>query len=227
MKSTEESQTMTNAQSTAQAIESTADDVPRGYWRNGAGALIPVGKIKPVDKARDELVKRIVQRSQALNAEMAKFKAEVMGDIDAFVALSASEYGVTLRGSLGKGNITLSSFDGRYKLEKAVAERIAFDEGLQIAKKLIDGCVHRWSKGANHNLQALVASAFRVDAAGQVSVGNVLGLRKIEIDDPEWHQAMTAIGNSVQTVASVQYVRVYERNARGGYDPIPLNIATL
>lgn len=204
-----------------------ADAVPRGYWKNAAGALVPITKIKPIDKARDALVRDIAGRALAMNGALASFKTQVMAEIDAFVAQSAAEYGVTVRGSVGKGNITLTSFDGSLKVERQVSERIAFDERLQIAKAKIDKLVHKWGKGANHNLQALVNHAFRVDKAGQVSVGAVLSLRQVQVDDPDWALAMTAIADSMQAVSSVQYVRMYQRNEAGGYDPISLNAASV
>ena len=218
-----------NDSTTADAAAPTgqADGVPRGYWKNGAGALIPVSKIKPVDKARDALVKALTAQAKAMNEQLATFKADVTEKVDAFVAASAAEFGVTMRGAVGKGNITLTSFDGRFRVERQVADRIAFDERLQVAKTLIDECVHRWAKGANHNIQALVNHAFRVDKAGQVSVGGVLSLRTLQIDDPQWTQAMEAIAASMQAVSSVQYVRFYERNSAGKYEPISLNTAVL
>ena len=201
--------------------------VPRGYWKNASGALIPVSKIKPVDKARHQLVTDIAGRAKAMHALLADFKTEVMTELEAFVASSAADYGVTMRGAVGKGNITLTSFDGRYKVERQVADRIAFDERLQVAKTIIDECVHRWGKGANHNIQALVNHAFRVDKTGNVSVGGVLSLRQVSIQDPQWDLAMQAIADSMQAVSSVQYVRFYERNEAGLYETISLNTAVI
>ena len=217
---------MTTANPTPTAT-AAADPVPRGYWKNAVGDLIPLSKIKPVDKARDALVKDIAERAKAMNAMLADFKAEVMREIEAFVASSAADYGHQMRGALGKGNITLTSFDGRYKVERQVADRVAFDERLQVAKTIIDECVHRWAKGANHNIQALVNHAFRVDKAGNVSVGAVLRLRTLQVDDTQWAEAMRAIADSMQAVASVQYVRIYERTDAGAYVAISLNTATV
>lgn len=216
---------MTDATTTIAPAE--ADEVPRGYWKNATGDLVPVSKIKAVDKARDALVKSIAESAKEMSEMLLTFKNAVMDEIEGFVATSAADYGHQMRGALGKGNITLTSFDGRYKVERQVADRIAFDERLQVAKTIIDECVHRWSKGANHNIQALVNHAFRVDKAGNVSVSAVLALRPLKVDDPQWTQAMRAIADSMQAVASVQYVRIYERNAAGAYVAISLNTATV
>ena len=148
--------TATTPNPTLATLADAADPVPRGYWKNAVGDLIPVTKIKPVDKARDALVKDIAEQAKAMNSLLLDFKTSVMNDIEEFVATSAADYGHQMRGALGKGNITLTSFDGQYKVERQVADRIAFDERLQVAKAIIDECVHRWSKGANHNIQALV-----------------------------------------------------------------------
>jgi len=60
-----------------------------------------------------------------------------MDDVGAFIQLSAEKYEVKVGGN--KGNVSLLSFDGRYKIVRQVAENITFDERLQAAKALIDG----------------------------------------------------------------------------------------
>jgi hypothetical protein len=135
---------------------------------------------------------------------------------------------VELRGSKGKGNITLTSYDGRFKVERAIAETLVFDERLQVAKTIIDACIHKWAKGANANIQALVNQAFQVDKQGNVSTGRVLGLRRLAIDDAEWARAMAAIADSMKATASKAYVRFYERDdATGEYEAISLNAANV
>ncbi len=60
------------------------------------------------------------------------FKALVFGDIAAFVQLSAEQYEVNIGGA--KGNLTLFSFDGKYKVVRQCQDSIRFDERLQAAK---------------------------------------------------------------------------------------------
>ena len=146
--------------------------------------------------------------------------------LDEVTTLIFEKYGVSLGGK--KGNLTLHSFDGRFKMLLAIAESMTFDERLQVAKSIIDACVHTWAKGANRNIQALVNHAFQVDKAGQVSTTRVLSLRQLKIDDPEWERAMSAIADSMKTTASKAYIRFYERDeASGEYRAIPLDAASL
>ena len=138
--------------------------------------------------------------------------------------MSAAEYGVKIGGS--KGNVTLLSFDGRYKIQRAIAESLSFDERLQAAKELIDQCITDWSQGSSPEIRALVNDAFQVDQAGKINTGRVLGLRRLDIKDERWLKAMTAISEAVQVVGSKAYVRVYERvGDTGQYQPIPLDVA--
>ncbi len=199
--------------------------IPKGYWQDASGALIPVGKIKDVDKERHQVVSQIAAKAKGVSDMLRAFKLEVMGEIENFIDLSATQYGATMRGAKGKGNVTMISFDGKYKVVRAIQESLAFDERLQVAKTIIDGCIHSWSKGSNKNIQALVNQAFQVDKQGKVNTGRVLGLRTLKIEDPDWQRAMDAISDSVKTVSSKSYVRIYERNDAGEYEAISLDVS--
>lgn len=200
--------------------------VPKGYWEAADGSLIPESKVSDVDKARDKLVKKLCADAKKIQATMAAYKGQAMVDIAEFVQMSADQYNVVLRGAAGKGNVTLVSYDGRFKVVRAMAEKIAFDERLQVAKAKVDECIHRWAKGANKNLQVLVNKAFETDKEGNVSAGRILSLRSYQIDDPDWRLAMEAIADSMRVSASKSYVRFYERDeATGEYRAINLDLA--
>ena len=202
----------------------TATQAPAGYWVDAKGVLTPEHLIKPIDKARDQLVGEIVERAIALNSALADFKLAGFGDIAAFVDLSANEYGVNVGGK--KGNVTLHTFDGRFKIQRAMQDRIAFDERLQAAKALIDQCLTDWTEGASPEIRAIINRAFQTEKEGEVNTGAVLALRRLDITDERWIKAMDAIGEAVQVVGSRSYIRVYERVGDSDqYRPISLDIA--
>ena len=66
-----------------------------------------------------------------LREDMQRAKRRIFASFNDFVALSAQEYDVQLGGK--KGNTTLISYDGRFKVQLAVSENIVFDERLQVA----------------------------------------------------------------------------------------------
>lgn len=199
--------------------------IPEGYRENAHGCLVPEAQVREIDKARDELVLEKVAKVKVMQKALRDLKMELMGDIAAFVELSAERYGVKVGGD--KGNITLQSYDGRYRIKRQTSETIAFDEGLRAAKALIDDCLEEWSRNSPSPLRVIVEQAFQINKEGRINTNAILGLRRHQIDDDRWNRAMQAISDSLQVLDSKAYVRVYERDDQGRYQPIPLDIAAL
>lgn len=205
-------------------MNSKSNEIPNGYRKDAQGRLVPEDAIKPIDQARDELVQDLISKAKALRENLTQFKAAAFGDIEAFVEMSGEEYGVRLGGK--KGNVTLLSFDGQYKIQRAIQESISFDERLQAAKELIDQCLHDWTENTGPEIRALIGEAFRVDTKGEIRTARVLALRRLEITDPRWQKAMQAIGEACQVTGSKSYIRLYERVGDSNqYQPISLDIA--
>jgi hypothetical protein len=197
-----------------------------GYKKNAVGHLVPLDQIQPIDLARDELVMEKAAKIKAMQEELRRLKAEIMGDISAFVELAAEKYDAQIGGQ--KGNVTLMSFDGRFKLRRQISENLSFDERLQAAKVLIDECIREWTQGSRTELQALINDAFQVDKEGRINTGRILGLRRLNIDDERWHRAMEAISDSLQVTGTTAYFRLYERVGGGErYVNVPLDMAAV
>ena len=194
-----------------------------GYKQNALGHLVPVEQIEEVDLLRDEFVLRAVQAAKDVADDLAGFKDRLTGDMDAFLDLSSEKYGVKLGGQ--KGNIQLSSFDGKYRITREIAERIEFDERLQAAKVLVDECLREWTKYSASEVRTLIEDAFQVDKKGKINTKRILGLRKLKIDHPTWKQAMEAIGDAVTITGSCVYHRFYERDEDGKYQQINLDFS--
>ena len=174
---------------------------------------------------RDDLIKEIIAKVTPLNAQLAELKRDVINDLRSFIDISANEYGVALGGK--KGNVTLTSFDGAYRIQIAMQDTLHFDERLQAAKQLIDECLHEWTQNSGADLKTIVQAAFDVNKEGQINTSRVLGLRRLNIQNEKWLQAMNILSDSIQVQASKEYVRFYQRNKDGKYELINLDIATL
>ena len=149
-----------------------------------------------------------------------------LAEVAAFVSISLEQYGVKTGGD--KGNVTLVSYDGRYKLVRQMQDKITFGEQLMAAKSLIDECVHEWAVNANDNIKALVNHAFQTDKEGKINTGRVLSLRRLDIKDEKWQAAMQAIADSMQTASTKPYVRFYKRNeTTQEYVAINLDVAAV
>lgn len=197
--------------------------IPNGYMEDAKGRLIPVDKIQPIDLVRDEFVKKTIANAKEVSASITGFKKATMKELDSFLKTSAKKYKAKFGGK--KGNVSLTSYDGRFKVSYSVAERIAFDERLQIAKELVDECIQKWAKGSNENIKILVTDAFYVDKQGKINKEKILNLRRLKINDPKWKQAMQAIDDSIKVVDSKPYIRCYELTEAGDYRQIVLDAA--
>lgn len=204
----------------------TTPAAPAGYWQDQHGNLVPDAKVKDIDKLRHQVVTDLCVMAKASSAALGKFKLDAMQEVAALVSTSMEQYGVKSGGT--KGNVTLVSFDGKYKLVRQMQDHIVFGEQLMAAKELIDECVQEWSEGANDNIRVLVGHAFQTDKEGKINTGRVLALRRLAIKDEKWQQAMQAIADSMQTASTKPYIRFYERmDATGEYRPISLDVAAV
>lgn len=195
----------------------------KDYKQDAKGNLVPIANIREIDLLRDELVQEIVGKAETTAADLKAFKARSLDDIAAFVQLSADRYDVQLGGK--KGNVTLHSFDGLFRVQLAMQDSLVFDEGLAAAKALVDECINEWTQGSRSELKTLINAAFQVDKEGNLSTARVLGLRRLSIDDAKWRRAMDALSDSLQVHTSKAFVRVYRRDKDGEYQLINLDVA--
>lgn len=203
----------------------TPTSAPLGYMKDPLGRLVPDTMISDMDRLRDQVVREIVDRTKTQSEALAQTKATIMADIYAFVDLSAERWDAKLGGN--KGNITLTSYDGKYKVQLAVSDRLTFSEGILAAKALVDECITRWSEGSRSEIKVLVQDAFQVDKEGTLNTHRILSLLRFSIEDSTWIRAMDAIKDSLVASGSKSYIRVYERNSMGRYVPIPMDIAAV
>ena len=104
-------------------------EVPAGYMLNAAGHLVPEDQVRDQDKLRNEVTLDLVFRAERINEELRAFKKRALDDIDDLVQISADRYGVKMGGR--KGNVSLISYDGKYKVIRSFAERLTFTEELE------------------------------------------------------------------------------------------------
>ncbi|EAV2404807.1 DUF3164 family protein [Salmonella enterica] len=204
----------------------TTLSAPEGYWIDARGVMTPADMVKPIDKDRDALVGEIIERALPLHKGLTEFKQSVFADTQAFRELSGELYGAKVGGE--KGNMTFYSWDGVWKVNVAIAERLAFDERLQAAKALIDECLKEWTKGSQPEVISLIDEAFQVDKEGEVSTSRILRLRRLDIADERWLNAMRAINDAILIVGSKKYVRIYKRSGDSNqYVPFSLDLAAV
>lgn len=194
------------------------------YMRDGQGKLVPVSLIKAQDQLQDEVVRRIIRFAVPLSDQVGRFKAHTFDDISGFEALLAQEYEARIGGP--RGNKTLMSYDGLYKVTVQVADAITFGPELQVAKELVDECLNEWAASARDEIKAIVTRAFNTDKEGQINRAAIFMLLRLDITDPRWLRGMAAIKDAMKVVGSKTYVRCYRREAFDGpWEAITIDLA--
>lgn len=195
------------------------------YMKNTQGHFILKEHIKPIDIERNNFVMQCVNKVKKIQKQLKELKKELTTDLNTFIQQTAKQYKVDMGGV--KGNITLMSFDGNYQIKKQMVERISFDEGLQVAKAIIDECIRIWSQSSPGELRAVIEHAFKIDKEGKINTNAILALRRLNIKDPRWEQAMQAIVDSIHLVETKSYIRIYERMPDGKLKNISLEMSSL
>lgn len=196
--------------------------VPAGYVKNAVGHLVLETQVRGHDKLRDSVARELANQAVAISEAMAAFKKKALADIDDLIAISLERYNVKLGGK--KGNVSITTYDGEFKIEKSLANRLTFTEEILAAKELIYTCIRKWSAGADRHLMALVDRAF-TGRNGEIRTNDVLDLMRLDIDDEEWKTAMVALKDSIQINGKAVYIRVYKRVGDDRYEPINLSMA--
>ena len=200
---------------------------PKGYWRNSRGDLVHEANIRPLERDMDAVVRKIHAFGGALSAQMWRFRAHTLDDIYGLTARAVEQYGGKRPGGR-KGGVTLATYDGCHRVVLAQADRIGVGPEILAAQALVEECLDEWAAQCNLKLRALVEQSFRPDATGQVSVAQLLRLRRIHIDDPRWRQLQAAIGDALRPEGKAEYIRLYERATPADpWVPVPLHLATV
>ena len=196
----------------------------RTYLTDPRGALVPIETIRPMDLLIHEEVHRITQFALDLNAQIARFKGHCFHDISSLQALIAQDYQATIGGA--KGNLTLTSFDGRTRVQVKMQDQLSFGPELQAAKALVDECLSEWAADSRDEIRAIVTRAFQVDKAGQINASSIFMLLRVSIEDERWNRAMDAVRDSIRVQGSKAYLQFQVRDkAEGPWRSIPIDLA--
>lgn len=194
------------------------------YMPDGTGALRAIETIKPSKLLCDGMVRREFGFALALADQLARFKGHLMTNLGSFDALMAQEYGVTIGGK--KGNRTYTSFDGLWKIEVRIQDRIAYSSELQQAKALFDECLNEQAAGAPPLLRSIVTNAFDTDKEGQINRTNIHVLLNTEDDDPRWKRGQEAIRDAMYVIGAKEYVRFSMRDScRDAFRSLTIDLA--
>lgn len=202
-----------------------ATEIKKGnriYWLDGEGYEVPKNYVPKDDQDRDALVTKIIDDVIALNKQISEFRVDVFRVVDNHLNKVAHQYGEEWR-----GNAWIYDFSKERMIEVKVNKKLAFDERLQLAKQKIDNYIKGLVKMSGKEIVMLINKAFNVDKRGNVDVQQILGLRSLKIDHPEWLAAMKLIDEATQVESTKKYLTFKAKNEDGEWETISLNFSAL
>jgi len=200
--------------------------VPEGFHQNAVGHLVPDNLIEEHDLLRDELVNEMIAQCEIASQQLGVIKRTMADTVSTFVSLVGEKYGVKMGGK--KGNVTLTSYDGLRKLQRARAARVGVGESILAAEAIIGELLNEWTEGARGELRTIIDRAFRRNQEGQLSVPRLIDLTKVDIKDKRWAQAVKAIQDALYEQDTITYFRAYTRDsADQPWKALPLDLAAV
>ena len=190
------------------------------------GIKVAVKYIKPYDRERDRIARKIHARWVKAQDMLRMVKRETFRDIEALVKRAEKEAGVQLGGP--KGNIQFRSFDGSITIAQDMQAKTEFDERLALAQQLILEAVAEITDGATADLAEIARKAFEPRKSGRMDMQRIRDLRNYKVDHPKWKRACEIIGECERQIGTRQYVRVTVRKYPDTKpEPISLDIAVI
>jgi hypothetical protein len=194
------------------------------HWRDAEGRLCPEGLIKPIDQLKEEFVRAVAYGATALSASLARFKEMTLVEAAALREVVAADYKIDLGGQ--KGNLSVTSYDGSLRVEVSVQSRIEMKpENMAAALASLRTWLEKVD--ADPGIRQMIDVAFGTGSEnGSIRVAEILKLRNLNIDHPDWRNAMEAIVGGIRVSGTKEYVRVRRRS---GDDMalIPLDLAAV
>ncbi|MDF3840458.1 DUF3164 family protein [Pseudomonas citronellolis] len=208
-------------------MATNAIEIPAGWVRNATGNLVHESEISEQDRLRDRVVMDIAAVALRLNSELKALKAKALADIDDLITIAGEKYDMKLGGP--KGNVSLLSFDGQFKLKRIHQDSIGYTEAMEVAKAKVFECISRWGQtvheDAHKHLFTLATRAFRPTKSGEISISRVTEMLGAEINDPDWKAAKQAVMDSLIVNGKAVYIQVQQRAEGKKYSTILLDIA--
>lgn len=199
----------------------TTTEKPK-FLLNNRGYQVPVEEIKPQDLLKHDLVTELTKQAKEQSKAHEDFKRKVFSEVNDLIALVAGEYNVTIGGA--KGNVSLTSFDQKKKIQVGIADQISFGSEIDIAKQLITEVIEEELAETSGFITQLMRDAFEADKQGHYNKNRILALRKYRDANKsdKWSNAMKALDEAIICSGSKTHITFLERNIQGAWIQIPL-----
>jgi hypothetical protein len=164
---------------------------------DAAGQAVPVGYVKPYDKLRDKVARRILVQWLRVEALIQALHKQMRNEVGLVEQAAASGRKGTV--ALGKkGNFQFQSFDGLIAVSRSARYELRFDERLRVAQSIIEEIIREKTETVDADIIELLRGVFRPTSDGLLSQARVMGLFRLKISHHRWKEAMDLIRESIE-----------------------------
>jgi hypothetical protein len=199
---------------------------PARIMTDAQGQSVPAEYVKPYDRERDRVARRILKRFQDEHDRLARLKADTLADISRLQA-----YGRDAGEALGgvKGNVQFSSFDALVRVRLDARTMVDFDDRFRQAQELIFAYVDELTGATDQaDVATIIKAAFRPSASGMLARSKIVGLLRLNIRHEMWVRAMDLLRESQLVKSGKSYLYVETRpSLEGDWEAVPLDIAAI
>jgi len=198
---------------------------PTGFMFDPSSNLIRIENIDDHQLQEDTLVSKLFPRVKTLHQQLLQFKQQVIEEFEAHISDCIKLHGI-LRYSKIKGNLSLYSFNGRYKVERSIRDKIEVNSTIEAARQHFDIYIKAIEAKADGDIKVLISRAFN-STNGKISTSRLTDLLNAKINHPEFKKAATLLKESLFKCGDVVYYRFYERDDSGNYQAVSLQFSAL
>jgi len=190
------------------------------------GQAVPVAYVKPYDRERDRVARRILARWTAERDRLARLKAETLADIAKLQAFGRDKCDQKVGGQ--KGNVQFSSFDGLIRVRLDARTMVEFDDRFRQAQELILSYADELAAATGEqDIVTIIRAALTPSAGGMLARSRVIGLLRLNIKADKWLSAMELLRECQLVKAGKSYIYVETRVGDGDWDMVPLDVAAI
>ncbi len=205
------------------ATKPTRPEAPEGFVYNAEGNLIAKCNIPASELRKDAFVTGLLAQVKEQKKQLEAFKQNIFQAFEAFRAEMLEQFGTKLHARGTGDNVTMFSFDGRFKITYKSAKVKTLGPEHDAARQLARDWFNSQKDNLPHDVLTVVQDFFVKDA----SVANTISFINKNFQDETLIKAQQAAKDAMLIIGSKSYFNFYERDEEGEYHQVHLNFSKL
>lgn len=204
-------------------VKPTHPAAPEGFVYNAEGNLIAQCNISAHELRKDAFVTGLLKQVKEQQKQLQTFKANLMQAFEGFRIDMLDKFGTKLHTRGNGDNVSMFSFDGKYKITYKTAKLKTLGPEHDAARQLARDYYNSQKDKLPHDVLIAVQDFFVNDA----SIANTISFIGKDFQDETLRKAQEAAKESLLIIGSKSYFNFYERDEQGEYQQVHLNFSKL